>query len=90
MPTVTESGLPGFTSSGSWQGIFVPAKTPKEIVMRLHAEIAKAIHVPKVRDFIRSAGFEPDGSSSSEFRKLIESDFRRYGAVVRAAGIKAE
>jgi tripartite-type tricarboxylate transporter receptor subunit TctC len=90
VPTVTESGLPGFTSSGSWQGIFVPARTPKEIVTRLHAEIAKAIHVPKVRDFIRSAGFEPDGSASADFRKMIEHDFKRYSAVVRAAGIKAE
>jgi tripartite-type tricarboxylate transporter receptor subunit TctC len=59
-------------------------------VTRLHAEIAKAIHVPKVRDFLRAAGYEPDGSAPAEFRKVIESDFKRYGDVVRAAGIKAE
>lgn len=90
VPTVAEAGLPGFASSGSWQGIFVPAKTPAEIVARLHAEIAKAIQVPKVRDFLRNAGYEPDGSGTEEFRRMIQSDFKRYAEVVRAANIKAE
>ena len=90
VPTVAESGLPGFKTSGAWQGIFLPAKTPSEIVARLHAEIAKALQVPKVRDFVRVAGYEPDGSGSAEFRKLIEADLRRYAEIVRAANIKAE
>lgn len=90
VPTVAESGLPGFTTSGSWQGIFAPARTPREIVSRWHAEIVKALQVAKVRDFIRASGYEPDGSGSAAFRKMIESDFKRYGDVVRAANIKAE
>ncbi len=90
VPTVAESGVPTFKSTGSWQGIFVPAKTPREIVARLHGEIAKAIQVPKVRDFLRSSGYEPDGSGPAQFRKMIEADFKRYGEVIRAAGIKAE
>ena len=90
VPTIAESGVPGFKSTGSFQGIFVPAKTPREIVSRLHAEIATAIQVPKVRDFLRGAGYEPDGRGPVEFRKIIESDFKRYAEVIRAAGIKAE
>ena len=90
VPTIAESGVPGFKSTGSFQGIFAPAKTPKEIVTRLHTEIAKAIQVPKVRDFLRSAGYEPDGTGPAEFRKLIERDFKRYAQVVRAANIKAD
>jgi tripartite-type tricarboxylate transporter receptor subunit TctC len=90
VPTVAESGLPGFTTSGAWQGIFLPARSPAEIVARLHAEIAKALQVPKVREFVRGAGYEPDGSGSAEFRKRIEADFKRYGEIVRAANIKAE
>ena len=90
VPTVAESGLPGFTTSGAWQGIFAPVRTPGEIVSRLHAEIAKAIQVPKVREFIRVSGYEPDGSGTAAFRKMIESDLKRYGDVVRAANIKAE
>ena len=90
VPTVAESGLPGFKTSGAWQGIFLPARAPAEIVARLHTELAKALQVPKVRDFIRLAGYEPDGSGSAAFRKVIEADFRRYGEIVRAANIKAE
>ena len=90
VPTIAESGLPGFKSTGSWQGIFAPAKTPKEIVTRLHDEIARAIQVPKVRDFLRASGYEPDGRGPAEFRKMIENDFKRYAEVIRTAGVKAE
>jgi tripartite-type tricarboxylate transporter receptor subunit TctC len=90
VPTIAESGVPGFESAGSWQGWFVPTKTPYAIVTRLHAEVVKAIQVPKVRDFIRNAGYEPDGRSSSEFRTLIVADLKRYAEVVRVANIKAE
>lgn len=90
IPTVAESGLPGFKASGSWQGIFVPAQTPKAIIMRLHAEIAKAVKVPKVREFLQTSGYDPDDSGPDAFRKMIEEDFRRYAEVIRAAGIKAE
>ena len=90
VPTIAEAGVPGFKSTGSWQGIFVPAKTAREIVSRLQSEIAKAIQVPKVRDFFRAAGYEPDGSGPAEFRKIIEADFKRYAEVIRIAGVKAE
>ena len=90
VPTVAESGLPGFKTSGAWQGVFVPAMTPNAIIARMHAEIAKAVRVPKVGDFIRASGYEPDNSGPEAFRKIIEDDFRRYTEVVRAAGIKAE
>ena len=90
VPTVAESGVPGFKSTGSFQGIFVPVKTPKEIVSRLHTEIANAVQAPKVRDFFRSAGYEPDGRGPGEFRKMIEADLKRYADVIRTAGIKAE
>lgn len=90
VPTVAESGLPGFSTSGAWQGIFVPARTPMAIVARLHREIATAIQVPKVRDFIRAAGYEPDGSGTADFRKRIEADLKRYGDIARAVGIMAK
>jgi len=90
VPTVAESGLPGFTTAGSWQGIFAPIRTPAPIVARLHAEIAKAVRVTAVQDFIRASGFEPDGSGTVEFRARIERDFKRYAEIVRVAGIRAE
>jgi tripartite-type tricarboxylate transporter receptor subunit TctC len=48
------------------------------------------MQAPKVRDFFRSAGYEPDGRGPAEFRKMIESDMKRYADVIRKAGIKAE
>jgi tripartite-type tricarboxylate transporter receptor subunit TctC len=90
VPTIAESGVPGFEVAGSWQGWFAPVRTPDPIVQRLHSEVAKAILQPKVRDFIKSAGYEPDGRSPSEFRTLIAADLKRYTEVVRVANIKAE
>ncbi len=90
LPTIAEAGVPGFEVSGSWQGWFAPARTPRDIVGRLYAEIHKALQVPKVHDFILTGGYEPDGRGPEEFRKLIQSDFRKYAEVVRVAGIKAE
>ncbi|MCC7080448.1 MAG: tripartite tricarboxylate transporter substrate binding protein [Burkholderiales bacterium] len=90
LPTVAESGLPGFKTNGAWQGIFAPAKTPADIITRLHAQIAAAVEVPKVRDFILAAGYDPDASDSAQFRSLIEADFKRYADIIRIAGIKLE
>jgi len=90
LPTIAEAGVPGFEVSGSWQGWFAPAKTPRGIVERLHGEIRKALQVPEVHDFILSGGYEPDGRGPEEFRKLIQSDLKKYTEIVRVAGIKAE
>jgi tripartite-type tricarboxylate transporter receptor subunit TctC len=90
LPTIAEAGVPGFEVSGSWQGWFAPAKTPREIVNRLHGEISKAVLAPKVHDFILTGGYEPDGRGPEEFRKLIQSDLKKYAEIVRVAGIKAE
>ena len=91
VPTIAEAGVPGYRTSGSWQGLFVPAKTPAGIVARINAEVAAAIRAPRVQDFVRAAGYEPDGKSSPEdFRRIIVADLKRYAEVVRATGIKAE
>ena len=90
LPTIAEAGVPGFEVSGSWQGWFAPARTPRGVVNRLYAEIQKALQVPKVHDFILTGGYEPDGRGPEEFRKLLQSDFSKYAEIVRVAGIKAE
>jgi len=87
LPAIIEF-VPGFSVSGAWHGWFVPANTSRSIVTRMHAEIKKAVETPKVRDFMITGGYEPDGRSPEEFRKLIVSDFDKYGEVVRIANIK--
>jgi tripartite-type tricarboxylate transporter receptor subunit TctC len=90
VPTIAEAGVPGFEVSGSWQGWFVPVRTQAAAVARINAEVAKAIQVPHVRDFILRAGYEPDTRSVDEFHKLILADLKRYRDIVRRAGIKAD
>jgi tripartite-type tricarboxylate transporter receptor subunit TctC len=89
VPTIAEQGYEGF-ESGSWYGVLAPAKTPREIVVRLHAEIMKAIRLPEVRERITSLGAEPTGSTPEEFADQLRYDLDRWGKVVKAAGIQPE
>lgn len=89
VPTLDEQGLAGF-EAGSWYGVLAPAKTPREIVTRLHAEIMKAIKLPEVRERITRLGAEPTGSTPEEFAEQLRNDLERWGKVVNAAGIQPE
>lgn len=89
VPTVAELGYPGFDSS-QWFGLLAPAKTPPEIVSRLHDAAVKALSVPAVR-----ARLEEDGSTAApmtpaEFAKYIKAERERWGNVVRKAGLKVD
>src|SRR5689334_23894443 len=66
LPTIAESGLPGFDIN-TWFGIFVPAGTPHAIVERLHAEFTRALAAPDVREKMLALGAEPVGSRPEEF-----------------------
>jgi tripartite-type tricarboxylate transporter receptor subunit TctC len=89
VPTVAESGLPGFAYA-AWNGFLAPAGTPPAIVKRLHAEIGKALAAAEVRAKLAPLGFELIGAGPEEFAALIRSDGERIGRIVRDAGIKAE
>lgn len=88
LPTVAESGLPGFVWRTGWQGWFAPARTPGAIVTRLNGEIRRALEAPKVRDTLAAGGYETIGDSPAEFRKFIESELTRYAEIARKAGIR--
>jgi tripartite-type tricarboxylate transporter receptor subunit TctC len=86
VPTLQEAlGLPGFEMS-AWQGIVVPAATPKEIVARLHAEINRAVLDADVRQRLSAQGAEPLGGSSEEYATYIRSEIVRWAKVVKDAG----
>ncbi|HWI13778.1 MAG TPA: tripartite tricarboxylate transporter substrate binding protein [Burkholderiales bacterium] len=87
LPTMTEAGVKNMELTGSWHGWFAPAGTPKAIVDRLQREAQRAIHVPKVREFIVEGGYEPDGRSPEEFRKFVRAEFDRYAEMVHIAGV---
>ena len=88
VPTIAESGYPGFETS-QWYGILVPASTPKPIVDRLQREIASALTHPETTKKITDDGALVVGNTPAEFAAFIASEERRWGDVVRKAGIKA-
>ena len=89
VPTLAESGLPGY-EIGSWQGVFAPAGTPPEIIRRLNAEIVKIIHTPEVRDKLLALGAEPVGDTPEEFAALVRSEVAKWGDVVRKSGARVD
>jgi tripartite-type tricarboxylate transporter receptor subunit TctC len=89
VPTVAESGVPGFEAS-SWFGIVAPAATPRDIVTRLHAALVKTISDKEVTQRLLSQGMEPVLNTPEEFAERIRQELPRWGKLVRAAGIKAE
>jgi tripartite-type tricarboxylate transporter receptor subunit TctC len=86
LPTVAEQGVKGF-DMGSWQGFFVPAKTPNEIVQRLYQEAKKALAAPDVRARLAVFVAEPVGSSPEEFAKKFNEDVAKYSRIVKDSNI---
>lgn len=89
VPTVAESGLPGFEFN-SWFTLMAPAGTPPDIVERLNAQVRAALADPEVRHKFEQQGLTPRGSSADELRRATREQFDRYARVIRSAGIKAE
>ncbi len=89
IPTFAEAGFPGVSAS-AWFGLFAPANTPREIVMKLHAEAVNALATPEIRGVFERAGMEVMGSTPEQFAALVRSDIDRYVKVAREADIHAE
>jgi tripartite-type tricarboxylate transporter receptor subunit TctC len=89
LPTVAESGLPGFDIS-TWFGLLVPARTPPEIVERLHAEFTRALAAPDVREKVVGLGAEPVGDRPEEFAAFIRAEAAKYAKVIKASGATAD
>jgi len=89
LPTIGESGLPGFDIS-TWFGVFAPAKTPAPVVQRLHDTFAAALALPDVRDRMLTLGAEPVSSTPKEFAAYIDAEAKKYARLVKASGAKAD
>ena len=89
IPTVAESGLPGFEAYG-WYGFAAPARTPRAIINRLHGEVAKIAQSPKMKTRLAGQGLELVGSSPEEFDAFIRAEVAKWSAVLKAAGVKPE
>jgi tripartite-type tricarboxylate transporter receptor subunit TctC len=89
VPTVAEAGLPNFEVT-TWYGILAPAGTPKAIVVRLNAELAKIMHSPELKDRLDALATDPVTSTPEEFAGLIKREIVKWREVVREAGLKAD
>ncbi len=89
VPTVSESGLRGFESA-TWFGFVAPAGTPKDIVLRLNAELAKALGAGDVRKKLGDQGAEVLGGSADQFSGLIRSEIARWAPVIKESGAKVD
>jgi tripartite-type tricarboxylate transporter receptor subunit TctC len=89
VPTVDESGVPGFEVI-LWYVIFAPARTPPDIVARLNAEIVKALATPEVRERFAALGLTPVAGASAQFDKFFRAEIDKWGKVIKSAGLQAE
>jgi tripartite-type tricarboxylate transporter receptor subunit TctC len=89
VPTLAESGLPGY-EIGSWQGVFGPAGMPPEIVKRLNTEIVKILNMPDVQKKLVELGAEPVANSSEEFGAFVKTEVVKWGDVVKKSGAKVD
>jgi len=89
LPTMIESGFPGF-EAGSWYGIFAPAGTPPEIVDRIHAEVVKALKNPEMQKQLSAQGADPIGNSPQEFAAFIHGEIAKWAQVIKTSGAKPE
>lgn len=89
VPTVIEAGVAGY-SAGQWLGVFAPARTPADVVRKLNEEIDKAVKTPAIAQQLVDRGMTPTTLTPEAFGKLFADDVRKWGTVIRTAGIKLE
>ncbi len=89
VPTMAESGVPGYENS-TWNGISAPAKTPPAVVLKLNREFNEILKLPEVKEAARVEGSSIVGGPPEQFRDYLKREYAKYGKLVRDAGIKGE
>ena len=89
IPTVAESGFPGF-EAGTWFGLFGPAQLPPAVVARIREDVVRALRLPDVQQKLGAQAWDTIGNTPTEFAAVIKSDNESWSRVIKAAGIRAE
>jgi tripartite-type tricarboxylate transporter receptor subunit TctC len=89
LPTIAESGLPGFDAS-IWQGIFVPARTPPEMIARLNREIVAVLNANDIKEQLRVQGLDSLPSTPEQFGAYVREEIAKWAKVIKVSGAKAE
>ena len=89
IPTVAEAGVPGYEVS-TFYGVSAPAKTPRPIIDRLHAELVRVLNAPDVRERLQGLGADPVGNTPEQYTAFMQNEIAKWGNVIKAAGIKGD
>jgi tripartite-type tricarboxylate transporter receptor subunit TctC len=89
VPTIMESGLPGFEASG-WYGLLAPGATPRAIVERLNTEVVRILRLPDVAQRLRGEAFDIPAETPDQFAAVIRAEVAKWEPIVRQSGIKAD
>jgi len=87
VPTIAESGVPGFYVTG-WYGLYAPAGTSADIVRRLHAEVKRALNSPDVKEKLAKTGNEPVASTPEEFAAFLRAETAKWAKVIKESGLR--
>jgi tripartite-type tricarboxylate transporter receptor subunit TctC len=89
LPTIAESGVPGYEAN-NWNGVVVPARTPRAVVDRLHREIVAVLKDALIAERMAKSALEPIGDTPAEFARYLKDEADKWGKLVKSAGIRAE
>ncbi len=89
LPTVAESGVPGYSAT-NWYGFAAPAKTPASIIAKLNTEITRVLNAPDTRARMMDLGLEPEPSTAAEFGEFMKSEIAKWAKVIQATGLRPE
>jgi tripartite-type tricarboxylate transporter receptor subunit TctC len=90
VPTMEQSGLPGFEETAPWVGMLAPAGTPAPVVARLSEEMRRSIAKPETKERFRALGAVAIADTPSEFAAFLKKDYERWARVIKVSGVKAE
>jgi tripartite-type tricarboxylate transporter receptor subunit TctC len=89
VPTIAEAGVPGYEAT-SWNALFAPAATPRDIVLKIRGTLAQGLAAPKVRETLLGVGAEPVGNTPEEFSGFLRAEMVKWAKVIQAAGLRPQ
>jgi tripartite-type tricarboxylate transporter receptor subunit TctC len=89
VPTITESGVPGYVID-SWQGVFAPVRTPPEIVKKINSDLAKALADPGLIEKLERNAYAAGSSSADDLAKFLRAETEKWEAVIKKVGLKID
>ena len=89
VPTLDELGLKGFEAV-AWNGLTAPAKTPREVIMKINADVIRIVNSPELKERLKAEGSDPVGSSPEQFAAFLRNEITKWAKVIKIAGVKPE